>query len=81
MVPPTSALLPVTQLKGLIQAIGKELVILKPRLLSGSPSSETTTLDNFTEAAGGNAQLFDLVPVDQIDLTGADAGLDADDAG
>jgi hypothetical protein len=74
--PGTPAVYVQTPLPGLIQAIGKELVLLKPRLLSGAASykvSSTADDDTYNEAdSTGKAQLFDLVPVDQIDLTGTD---------
>jgi hypothetical protein len=57
---------------GLLTAIGKELVILKPRKLDGTLSSQTSPGDYFNEGVSGQPNLFHLVPVDQIDLTGTD---------
>ena len=62
---------------GLAQAVaqGLELVILKPRQYQPATGIATmstgTGEDVFNEGTGGSPNLYDLVPVDQIDFTGA----------
>jgi hypothetical protein len=57
---------------GLATAIGQELVILKPRRFDGTPS-QTGTSTTSGEAFDEIDNPCDLVPVDQIDMTGTDA--------
>jgi hypothetical protein len=53
----------------LIQAIGKELFLLRPRVYDGANNTPgtVTTGDDYTEGTTA-----DLVPIDSLDLTGAD---------
>jgi hypothetical protein len=77
------------ELTGLSNAIGKELVILKPRLLDTVTGiTSTSNLTSYTTGAGdyynevgstaGLPNLYDLVPVDQLDMTGLDQNVTTD---
>jgi hypothetical protein len=71
---PTVPLLGGTGISQLVNAIGKELVIVRPRRADGQLSTSNDPADPFgTEDPTTSSGCAAMVPVDQLDLTGADS--------
>ena len=67
--PATSAALPVVTVTTLQQAIGSELYLMKPRKVAGTSAVAANAAQPYNESYDEAANISDLVPVDQVDLT------------